>query len=83
MKLKFCEIDDSICVCTRDIGYQTDSSNKEHSMTYLLSGFMEIFFRKIQKSDPQQPPKFKQFLTILLYVYFRILAIFFVTNHYN
>ena len=43
---------------------------------------MEKNFGKIQKSDLQKPPKFKQFLTIFT-LYFRILTIFFVTNHYN
>ena len=43
---------------------------------------MENFFGKIQKSDLQQPPKFKQFLTILALV-FQILTIFFATLHYN
>ena len=42
---------------------------------------MEIFFGKIQKSDLQQPPKFKQFLTIFA-LFFRILTIFFATNRF-
>ena len=36
----------------------------------------------IQKSDLQQPTKFKQFLTILA-LFFQILTIFFATHHYN
>ena len=43
---------------------------------------MEIFFGKIQQSDLQQPPKLKQFLTILA-LFFQILTIFFATHHYN
>ena len=43
---------------------------------------METFFENIQKSDLQQPPKFKQFLTILA-LFFQILTIFFATHHYN
>ena len=43
---------------------------------------MEKIFGKIQKSDLQEPPKFKQFLTIFA-LFFQILTIFLATHHYN
>ena len=57
------------------------SNNNYHSMTYGVD-LRNFFFGKIQKSDLQEPPKFKQFLTIFS-LFFQILLIFFVTNHYN
>ena len=47
-------------------------------MTYWVG----TIFGTIQKSDLQQPPKFKQFWTILA-IFFQILTIFFATHHHN
>ena len=57
------------------------SNNTDHSTPYGVDLWKKKI-GKIQKSDHQEPPNFKQFLKISA-LFFQILTIFLTTHHYN